>query len=129
MAFTTKMNLLVDSPLLVHLQRTRTRTRRTTTSTETSRTWTCTNFVEIAANDNPDVAALILRNVLYTVVGIDDDKLDTLTKDWVNAHYDKKTAKSMAKMPKIWLMHKMGQSIEAWKSRNGRDAWKGLAGN
>ena len=85
------------------------------------------SYKAIAANPNADAAALILRPMLLTVVGVDDATLDSITKEWINALYDKKAAKNMAKMPRIWLLHKLGKAIDNYKGTYGAKAWNDLA--
>ena len=85
------------------------------------------DFESIGSHSNPNVAALVLRSHLYTVVGVDDATLNGIAKEWLNALYDKESAARMAKMPRIWLLNKLGCAINAYKSFYGTNAWNKLA--
>ena len=84
-------------------------------------------FKSIGSHSNPNVAALVLRSHLYTVVGVDDATLNGIAKEWLNALYDKESADRMAKMPRIWLLNKLGCAINSYKSFHGTNAWNKLA--
>ena len=85
------------------------------------------DFESIGSHSNPNVAALVLRSHLYTVVGVDDATLNGIAKEWLNALYDKESAARMAKMPRIWLLHKLGVAIDNYKNFYGVKAWNKLA--
>ena len=85
------------------------------------------DFKSIGSHSNPNVAALVLRSHLYTVVGVDDATLNGIAKEWLNALYDKESADRMAKMPRIWLYHQLGTVINNYKGTYGAKAWNDLA--
>ena len=60
-------------------------------------------------------------------MGVEDATLDSIIKEWINALYDKKAAKKMVQMPRIWLYHQLGTVINNYKGTYGAKAWNDLA--